>query len=478
MAEKSKAKYFLCLDQGGHASRALVFDERGEICYQSFVAIETQSRENLCVEHDAQHLLDSVRQCIDDVLQQMGHNAHHIQSAGLATQRSSIVCWDKISHEILSPVISWQDRRAIEFVTNLEDHAADIYSRTGLVLNPHYGASKMHWALQHLPQVQTAYTNQSLVIAPLSSFLLFYLLQEHPLLVDPANGSRTQLINQQTGNWDDELLQLFQIPASVLPDISFNNHCFGHINKQGYNIPLNFCTGDQSAALFANSPLDQETIYINAGTGVFIQSLWPTQQATPQGLLRSTVLRTESQNLSVVEGTVNGGGRALQWFAQHFDFEESEIDQLIRASNNSLLFINSVGGLGAPYWQANLEPRFNQNSINLEDGLKAIVESIVFLIVKNIEAMSETHAKKQIFLSGGLANSHYFSQSLADLSQIPIHIQQQKEATAFGLLRLLVPQLNPQIAASKICFPEKNDVLSTAFSKWNQLINQAISHMP
>ena len=170
-----------------------------------------------------------------------------VASAGLATQRSSIVCWDRVSGQALSPVISWQDRRAHEWLTRFALHAEEIHATTGLMLSAHYGASKLRWCLDHLPAVAQAQSEGRLAFGPLASYLVFRLTEERTLAVDPANAARTLLWNIKTLNWDEGLLHLFSIPASALPPCVPTRHHFGHLVAAGQRIPLALVSGDQSA---------------------------------------------------------------------------------------------------------------------------------------------------------------------------------------------------------------------------------------
>ncbi len=216
MARPAEA-YFLALDQGGHSSRALVFSATGEVITQAQKAVATHAPHPNWVEQDAQALVDSLRSVIADVHATLGRNAKHVRSAGLATQRSNCVCWDRRDGQALSPALSWQDRRAQRWLENLPLDDVWLRARTGLQRSPHYGASKLRWCLDHLPAVREAVAARRLACGPLASFLAANLLRERPLLIDPANAARTLLWNLSERDWDAELLQLFGIERDFLP---------------------------------------------------------------------------------------------------------------------------------------------------------------------------------------------------------------------------------------------------------------------
>ena len=208
---------YLCLDQGGHASRALVFDRRGALQVSALREVEVREPRPGWVEQDPEELVASLPAVIANVIASLGARAGQIVNAGIATQRASLVCWDRHTGEALAPVISWQDWRASAWLDPFSAHASEVHQRTGLRLSPHYGASKMRWCLDHLPAVAAARREGRLAMGPLASFLLFRLLEEKPFLADPANAARTLLWNLRALDWDPWLLELFGIPSETLP---------------------------------------------------------------------------------------------------------------------------------------------------------------------------------------------------------------------------------------------------------------------
>ncbi|MBI5783327.1 MAG: glycerol kinase, partial [Gammaproteobacteria bacterium] len=292
---------YLCLDQGGHASRALVFDRRGVLQASALREVDVREPRPGWVEQDPEELVASLQAVIAKALVSLGARADQIGSAGIATQRSSMVCWDRHTGEALSPVISWQDRRAQQWLNQFSAHTLEVHQRTGLRLSPHYGVSKMRWCLDHLPAVAAAQREGRLAMGPLASFLLFRLLEEKPLLADPANAARTLLWNLHAMDWDPWLLELFGIPSQMLPHCVPTRHAFGTLRVNDRQIPLTIATGDQSAALCALGVPQPATAYINLGTGAFIQRA--SDQAPPaDGLLAGMVYRDAKRVLCVLEG--------------------------------------------------------------------------------------------------------------------------------------------------------------------------------
>ncbi len=211
------------------------------------------------MEHDPEALMHSVRTAIEQAVALDPRGGATLQAAGLATQRSTIVCFDRLTGAALSPVISWQDRRAVRW---LEEHGPDpefIHERTGLVRSPHYGMSKLRWCLDHLSAVQLAERESRLAFGPLSSFVLFRLLEERPVVADPANASRTLLFDYRSRTWSAELLEHCGLPAAPLPRCVPSRFDFGHLRLPGGALlPLTVATGDQSAALYSGGAARRE----------------------------------------------------------------------------------------------------------------------------------------------------------------------------------------------------------------------------
>jgi glycerol kinase len=474
-----KERLYLALDQGGHASRAILFDAYGNAVTQSYAPVATVRPTPDRVEHDPEQICESLRSAIEDASHHLS-DAHEVVAAGLATQRSSIVCWDRVSGAALSPVISWQDRRNAAFVVGLNARAAEIHARTGLVLSPHYGASKLRWCLDNLPAVADAARSGRLAFGPLSSFLLFRLLDEHPLLVDPANASRTQLYHPASRQWSPELLELFGIPTACLPEPVGTRHEFGHLTVSKQSVPLRICTGDQSTVPFAFGPARLDCAYVNIGTGAFIQCPL-SQPVVAAPLLTSIIWSDERRVMYVLEGTINGAGSALEWFsgtegldAQHM------LAALTPDADGKLrppLFLNGVSGLGSPFWVPDFKPRFVGNG-STQERLVALLESILFLVRVNLDEMQHAGTKlERVVVTGGLAASDWVCQRLAGLLSLPVHRYEELEATARGLGYLVADQpAEWRLAANVRLFaPMADSALLERFFAWLKEMKRAVS---
>ncbi len=472
----SRALY-LAIDQGGQGSRALVFNNRGEGLAEGANKLGVVQPHANWVEQDADDLVRSVRAAVDEATSALGERSRDITAAGLATQRSSIACWNKHTGVALSPVISWQDRRAYEWLEQFSGLKERIHKTTGLFLSAHYGASKFRWCLDNLPAVREAYENESLAWGPVASFLLFRLLAERPLLTDPANASRTLLWSLKTRDWDPELLALFGLPSEPLPRCVPSRHDFGTLRIADRSVPLSVVTGDQTAALFGFGQPQPETAYINIGTGAFVQRLSGRYPGYVPQFLTVIVLQDGDDVTYALEGTVNGAASALRWLEHEHRVGglDMHLPEWLEQEVVPPLFLNGISGLGSPYWIADFRSRFVGEGQDAEKAV-AVIESIAFLLQTNLEGMLQLASPpQQIQISGGLSRLDGLCQRLADISRLPIYRPREAEATARGVAFLLAgrPRSWPETELGEWFRPAHNPSLMTRYRAWREHMNIA-----
>ncbi|MCZ6499163.1 MAG: FGGY family carbohydrate kinase, partial [Gammaproteobacteria bacterium] len=463
-------QWTLVIDQGGHATRALVFDETGIAVAQHEVEIGTSHPSPGRVEHDPGKLIASVSECLDRLADQLGAQTEWVRNTALCTQRSSIVCWSKKTGRPLSPVISWQDTRAAESLRRLSLGEPEVTQITGLPRSPHYGASKLRWCLDHLTDVKSARQKNDLVFGPLASFILFNLSHGQTFAVDPCNASRTLLWDIATGKWSSRLLDAFGIEESLLPAIEPNRHAWCDLTLGETSVPLTVVTGDQSAVPFAFADIPVDRLFLNLGTGAFLQRPMPEHRVC-EGLLSSILLRDEDDSMFALEGTINGAGAALSWFADSHRIDEDELfsrlPEWLANINDSPLFMNAIGGLAAPFWVSDVESGFVGDG-NIGEQAVAVAESIAFLIKANLQAMESCMpGLKKIIASGGLAGLDCLLQRDADLSGIPVQRSTNLQATAYGGARLANPAL-PVLTVEDEFLPATDNAIriNARYQKW------------
>jgi len=460
------------IDQGTHATRALAIDQNGQIRASAWqkVALRRIGREK--VEQDAEEIVRSAQQVLETLLTDEQVRRGTVVRAGLATQRSTVVAWDRETGQPLAPALSWQDRRTATWLQDLQTSSKEIKQRTGLPLSPHYGAGKLRWYLDHVPGIGEKWSQKRLAMGPLASFLLFRLLEGQPFVVDHANASRTQLWNVATCDWDPWLLDLFGVPGEVLPRCRPISRPYGVL--RGTDIPLLAVNGDQNAALYGLGEPRQGTAIVNLGTGAFI--LLPTGRKLVQHprLLSGITNSSETARSYIVEGTVNGAGAALSWAAERWQIPEltARLPGWLAEENAPPIFLNSVGGLGSPWWQAGPAPAIVGEG-RTGQKVVAVVESILFLLQANIDAMARAGLViDRLQVSGGLARLDGLCQRLADLAERPVYRSVETEATAKGIAWLAAGGQAQwlSVGPERIFYPRKREELNARYRQFCQMI--------
>lgn len=470
------SEVLIAIDQGGQSSRAIAFDEAGRRLAGASAPVATSRMGEDRYEQDPDELVRSIRSALEEIMPALPAGAD--LRAGIATQRSSIVCWDARTGAALSPVISWRDTRHGEWLRSLSLDEARIGRLTGLRPSPHYGASKFRWSLDHLEPVAAAQRRGSLVCGPLASYLVFRLTEEGTLAADPVNASRTLLWDIDSGDWSAELLELFRIPAAVLPPIVPGDAAFGHLSAGGASIPLVRCTGDQGAAVFAGGEPGPGKALVNAGTGAFVQRL--VEEPLSVGRLLLSVARYDrAVRRFAVEGTVNGAGCALEAEARALGLADwpAAIESAARDSTDPPIFLNGESGLGSPWWREDFPSRLTGDA----DGprrMLAVLESVVFMISENLRRMrAGLGTESEILVTGGLGRSDALCRRLAALNGVAVRRPEAKEATARGLAWLMSGRADPWAAPGpgRTFHPGTDDGLTERFGRWLTLMEEALA---
>ncbi len=477
MKRSDSAALYLALDQGTHASRALVLDARGRVLASGAQPIGLARPQPDWAEQDAKEMIASIRLAMAQALSALGARRHHIAAAGLASQRASCACWDRGDGRPLAPLFSWQDRRAHLWLRQFETHAEDVHRRTGLFLSAHYGASKLRWALDHLAAVRAAYDAGTLCWGPQASFLTFCLLDEHPFVADPQCAARTQLWNLALRDWDAELLQLFGLPQGFLPRSVPTCHAYGTLRVGDTAIPLTVVNGDQSAAVFAFGWPDEDSAYVNIGTSAFVQRALTRDPGYVPRQLTGIILDDGIDTVYTVEGNVNGAGSALDWLRSEMNIADldAELPRWLAAPCSPPLFLNGIAGLGGPFWIPDFASRFAGEGEPWQKAV-AVVESIAFLLQANLDEMSKYVAPPaRIRVSGGVSNLDGLCRRLAAVSALPVHRREDPEATARGIGYLAAgrPPVWNDEAKEEIFAPIADAALRARYQRWRELMREA-----
>lgn len=477
----------LAIDQGGQSSRVAIYTTTGE-CLHSFSAACMTTHEYIegveHIEQSPRDILLGIKACIEKITLVLGDDVKNIIAAGFAGQGSSLLCWDNKTGEALSPVLSWQDIRGDHYLKSSSLTHSQAQKITGLRVSPHYGASKMRWCLDNNPLVASANSNNSLgvsslKIGPIVSYIFWHLLNTN--LVDPGHAQRTLLWNLQKNDWDDSLLNLFNIPRTLLPKCLYHNSHFGDLALGKIKIPFTASARDQGASLFARGLPDKNACYINIGTGAFIQRLSENLHA-PEGLLVSPLWIPENSSAKQYycwEATVNGAAAAISFLQENTGLQITpvEINQALTLNpEHECYFLNAVGGLSAPYWRTDVQSQFSEK-LSADEKILAWLESLIFQIAVNVRLMDQLGVAQKIYISGGISKADGLCQKLADLLHIPVHRSENTDATLQGIacMAAAIPDGWKYLAEEDIFAPNNNPDLFRGFTLWQSAMNQWLS---
>lgn len=468
----------LAIDQGTHASRALIVDDAGRVLATGERGIGLARPQEGWAEQDGEEVVASIFEAAEKALAALGVQKREVARAGLACQRSSAVCWDRATGRPLSPVFSWQDRRAHAWISSLEGaHGEKVHAKTGLYLSPHYGASKLRWALDHLPAVREALEAGTLAWGPMESFLVFRLTKQRSFAAEPQCAARTQLWNLQARDWDAGLLELFGLPAGFLPASVPTIHAWGTLATAGLSVPITAVNGDQSAAVFAFGWPEEDCAYVNIGTSAFVQRALVRPPVHVPRQLSGIILADRELTVSMVEGNVNGAGTALEWLKTELGIDDatSRLPAWLERPEPPPLFLNGIAGLGGPFWRADFESRFVGGGEPWQKAV-AVVESMAFLLQANIDHMAGyVPPARRMRVSGGVSRLDGLCRRLAAVSGLPVHRREDPEASARGIAYLAAGRpAGWNTAAAETAFaPAPDEALAARYRRWRALMREA-----
>lgn len=434
-------KFIIALDQGSSSSRALAVDENGRIAARAGRALETVRRAEGLAEFDAWELLSGQLEAFKEVLERVG--PANVCALAVASQRSTVVFWDRLTGKPLAPALSWQDGRAAQQAAAADLPQEAVHNLTGLYKTPFYSAPKIAWTLQNVPAAAEAARDGRLCIGPVASYIIWHLTRGEVFACDPTLAQRTLLFNISTLDWEPRLLDAFGVQKNWLPNIKRTADDYGVCEVQGVKIPVRVCVGDQQAALCALRVVSGGAC-INYGTGAFFMRNTGAQCHFLPGLLTSVAASASSAGCEyLLEGPVNACGTVFAWLnGMGFDFTTEEVDALCEAARQPVQFLPALGGLGAPYWDfaagpvmAGFTPRTQKADVvaGAVNGLALLLADIVFYAERF--GVKSTEIK----VAGGLSKSRALLHAQADILQTRLLPCSESESTASGAALLAAP---------------------------------------
>ena len=441
--------YLLALDQGTSSSRSIVFDRAGRIVAQARRELPQIYPQPGWVEHDAGRIWNDQRATMQDALRQAGLSARDIAGIGITNQRETTVLWHRATGEPLHHAIVWQDRRTAPLCGQLQaqGHADRIAQKTGLVIDAYFSATKLRWLLDHIPGARALAARGELAFGTMDSWLIWNLTAGRRHATDVSNASRTMLFNVHTHQWDDELLALFDIPRSLLPEVLPSSGDFGQSDAAllGGSIAIGGVAGDQQAALFGQGCFSAGMAKNTYGTGCFmLMHTGERFQPSNNGLITTAAAQPGAQPQYALEGSVFIGGAVVQWLRDglHAIKASSEVQQLAESVPDAggVMFVPAFTGLGAPYWSPDARGTITglTRGSTLAHIARAALESIAYQSAALLSAMGRDAAAAgsapvhELRVDGGACVNDLLMQFQADLLGIPVLRPACVETTAWG----------------------------------------------
>jgi glycerol kinase len=435
------AAYILAIDQGTTSTRALAYDAAGRPLASAARELTQHYPHPGWVEHDPLEIWRSTRDVAAEVVQAVGSTPAAI---GLTNQRETVVLWDRTSGQPVAPALVWQDRRTTDLCRQLQGDEAWVRARTGLVLDPYFSATKLHWLLAQDPTLRTRAEAGHLACGTVDTWLIWNLTGGGSHVTDRTNASRTLLLNLHSAAWDEELCKFFGVPQALLPEVRPSAADFGSTYSLDFlpnGVPIAGVAGDQQAALFGHcgfAPGDAKCTY---GTGAFFLEHAGTQPILSEHrLLCSLAATAGAQREYVLEGSVFVAGAAVQWLRDglHLFAEAPAVEELARQSDpdHPVLFVPAFVGLGAPHWV----PEARGVLFGLTRGTtaadlgRAALEGVAFQVADLVEAAARDTGQRlrALRVDGGMARNAWFLQCQADVLGLPVLSSPHSEATALG----------------------------------------------
>jgi len=448
-ADRLLATHLLAIDQGTTSTRAIVFDVTGRPLASHQLEFRQHFPADGWVEHDALEIWWTVESVSREALRKAGIKATDIAAIGITNQRETTVLWDRATGTPLHNAIVWQDRRTAGFCEKLkkENHEALVQEKTGLLLDPYFSATKLAWLLDNVEDARARAEKGELAFGTIDTWLLWKLTGGKSHATDATNASRTLLFNIRSQQWDQELLALFNIPASLLPEVKDSSADFGSTTADfiGAAIPVGGMAGDQQAALIGQACFSPGMVKSTYGTGCFmVMNTGDTIVRSQNRLLSTVAYRLNGKATYAIEGSIFVAGAAIQWLRDGLKFigQASETEAIAERTGDArgVYLVPAFTGLGAPYW----DPHARGAILGLtrDTGIGEIVtaglQAVCFQTRDLMEAMRRDGATSvnTLRIDGGMVVNSWVAQRLSDILGVPVDRPTVTETTALGVVYL------------------------------------------
>ena len=438
-------QYILSLDQGTSSSRAIVFDRKGQICSMAQREFTQYFPKPGWVEHNPHEIWSSQASVIAEAIAAIDINGLNIAGIGITNQRETTIVWDRETEEPVYNAIVWQDRRTSEYCDSLkaEGKTEWIREKTGLIIDAYFSATKIKWILDNVPGARERAEKGKLMFGTVDTWLIWRLTRGEVHVTDPSNASRTMLFNIRTLQWDKELLKLFDIPASMMPEVRSSSEVYGATKTTifAHKVPIAGIAGDQQAALFGQMCVEPGSVKNTYGTGCFLlMNTGEKPVSSTHGLVTTIAWGIGDKITYALEGSIFVGGAAIQWLRDEMKLIESSADSEYMAQKvndtNGCYVVPAFTGLGAPYWDQYARGTILglTRGVNKYHVIRATLESITYQVDDVLKAMEADSGMKlsALRVDGGASANNFLMQCQADISQAPVERPCCIETTAMG----------------------------------------------
>ncbi len=488
--------YILSIDIGTSSSRAILFKCDGSVHSVAGKEIPLYYPQDGWVEQNPQELVDNTVWAVQKVISQSGISPSKIAGVGITNQRETTIIWDKKTGEPIYNAIVWQDRRTLEYCESLKRNGCEniIRSKTGLLIDPYFSATKIKWILDNVEGARARAENGELLFGTVDSYILWYLTCGYVHATDASNASRTMLYNIIGQNWDENLLELFDIPCLMLPDVYSNIYDYGRINLDimGSGLAIGGMAGDQQAALIGQGCFRQGMAKATYGTGCFSMVNMGNEMLVSEHRMLTTIGYKVGGNVTyALEGSIFNAGTAIQFLRDNFGFfenaKETQEMALSVSDNGGVYFVPAFTGIGAPHWRSEAKGLIYglSRDTRKEHIVRAALEAQAYQTRDLITAMEHDlgHDINYMRIDGGMVANEFMCQFLADILGVRVEVPVVLESTAWGAACLagvsagvfenLEDSANMWKSTKSYDYKLRKDVVDKNYLKWKDAVHKS-----
>ncbi len=491
-------QYILALDQGTSSSRAIVFDETGATCAVAQKEFRQIFPRSGWVEHDPHEIWASQASVIAEAIATLDINGLNIAGIGITNQRETTIVWDAETEEPIYNAIVWQDRRTSDYCDQLKNEGVTdmIRRKTGLIIDAYFSATKIKWILDNVPGARERAEKGKLLFGTVDTWLIWRLTRGEVHVTDVSNASRTMLFNINTLEWDDELLKMFGIPRSMMPEVRSSSEVYGHTKTTifAHKVPIAGIAGDQQAALFGQMCTEPGMVKNTYGTGCFLLMNSGEKPILSQNNLITTVAWKIGDKVNyALEGSIFVGGSVVQWLRDGLGVinSSSEVEELASRvpDTNGVYFVPALTGLGAPWW----DQYARGTIVGISRGTttahiaRAALEGIAFQTMDITAAMSRDAGipLRELKVDGGASRNNLLMQFQADILGTRVIRPQVVETTAMGAAYLAglavgywssIDEIRKQWQIDRVFEPTWDETaMNNAKAGWEDAVKRTLS---